>query len=542
MTISINWGRVASFDWPFAVAAGISNIGGRMVMVAGSTEPPRPVKGAVYISDDNGQTWNKGSDLALFTREGVGGSLPSDLGCGLLCYAPGRWLHPEDGDSSSSGDGGGILRHHWKESDPGTPVYNLSGYSVFGRPCNISRKDVGVRKFAIWPGGFLYNFFGTAPVGPLLLELTASGSTSMTTAFMRNQLDPTGVPYATVNPDGSISWLWVTNPPRIGAGTGVPGDLFTEGDFFFMLASYDGVVFRPHGDNQRHLTDARASTNFGNSYNYFTEAFFLRDGTLLCGVNVSGLSPCIFRSTARGMPGTMKEIVMPGNYFNYVPQGSKGSFLFSGLFVMTHCFCELEDGTVLCGGGAPTMTVPGEGLNVPVGSQAAGTGAFHHPQVWKSTDKGLMWQNVSAGVADFDTRRPLEVDEIWEARLLLALGGQAAFMACHVDQQGGAIGDPDWTPFFVTEDGGVTFQKSPVPREGFMAGENEYFYPMQTTFANDGSILVVLADWSSHVEIWRGTLGTTVQEHRAVGFAEQKDLGDATFEGAAIPEQELIRG
>jgi hypothetical protein len=538
MAITITWNRVAVVnEFNDGTPAGICNMGGRLVMVAGSTGSGLQ-RGAVYYSDNNGATWLKGSDLAMFSSEGVGAS-PSDKSCGLLCYKPGTWLHPEDGDGfqyfGSSGDAGGIVRSHEGDAGPGVPIFNVQGWGAFGRPCLERRKDNDERKFAIWPGSFIYWAFGPEPAGPLLLELTQAGATSLTTAFLLNQLDPGGSFFAAGQyPDGSIMWLWVTNPPRLSIGS--PAD----GWDLFMVATQDGVIWRVHGPSLLNLQGRATAT----SYNLFTDAFFTSDGVLLCGVNVSGLSPCIFRSTDRGV--SLTEIVMPGNFFNFIPQGAKGSFIFSGLFVMTHAFCEFDDGTLLCAGGAPTAV--GDPLNI------GGESAYHYPVVWRSTDKGLTWENVSLGVADFGTRLPLESSELWEGRILLSLGGQSALMVTHIDATFPVAGGPpgeattDWSPFFITEDGGTTFQKSAVPRVGLMTGAGgvitrPFLYPIQATFANDGSILVVFTDWDTSVEIWRGTYGSAPQEHRAVGFVEEAELaGGSTFDGSTIPEQELIRG
>lgn len=492
-------------------------------MVAGSSFGN--IIGDVYFSDDNGLTWTKGSGLALFSDLGVG-STPTDLAAGLLVYKPGRWIHPEDG--STFGDGGGMLRSHENDVGAGFPIFNFSGWTRFGQPCLSRRKDVADNKFAIWPGEFIYFDFGPGPTGPLLLELSQAGATSLTRAFLLHQLDPTGNPWAAgTYPDGSVQWLWVTTPPRVGSSDLTPEGAFNDGFTLFQLASQDGAIWRVHGPNQISL-NGRGTT----SYNHFTQAFFLSDGTLLCGVNVSGLSPCIFRSTDRGI--TFQEIVLPGNFFNFVPQGAKGSFVFSGLFVMTHCFCELDDGTILCAGGAPTAISDTFHSGLP---------AYHYPVAWKSTDKGLTWENISLNIADFGSLLPFGSSEVWEGRILLALGGQSALLITAID----ALTTADWTPFFITEDGGASFQKSMPPRVGLLAGSNgdrtrPLFWPIQATFANDGSIVVVFVDWFENVEIWRGTFGTTVQEHRAVGFVEKADPVGATFEDASIPEQELIRG
>lgn len=549
MTVEISWQLVSSMSsLAFPITGGISNIGGRLVTVIGgyaSSGFTTPVTQEIWYSDDNGVTWSRGSYGTIFTRNGGPGSLPSDINSGLLCYTPGNWIHPQDGDYFSTGDGGGMLWYHSNSHvTPGTPIFLLTGYAIFGSPCLKGRKDINDPKFAIWPGTFLYEIFGSTASGPLLLELTASGATSLTTAYMTHQLDPSGTPMAQVNDDGSISWIWATFTPQVGS-TGSSGTgLFNDGRFFFMLSTQDGIIWRPHGDNQSHIEDCRASTSGGNSYNYFTQAFFCSDGTLLCGVNVSGLSPCIFRSTADGMPGTLHEIVMPGNFMNYVPQGQKGAFLFSGLFVMTHCFCELADGTVLCGGGAPTLVTPSEGTGVPQGGQGTSQSQYHYPLVWKSTDKGLTWTNISLNVGDFGTRLALESTELWEGRILLSLGGQRALLVCLYEGEGlsitgGALTN-DRTIFYVTEDGETFEESQPLTREGFLSGSSTNIYPIQATLANDGSILVVLTDWESRVEVWRGSLDSS-EGHRALGFVEDKDSSLAQF-SVSITARELIRG
>lgn len=539
MALTITWNRVAAYPGVYqdGISAGICNIGGRLVMVASSSFGT--ITGDVYYSDNNGLTWLKGSGLALFSGLGVGGSVPSDMAGGLLVYAPGRWIHPEDGNGNladgagTSPDAGGVLRSHQGDVGAGFPIFNFQGWTRFGQPCLTRRKDSAENKFAVWPGEFIYMDFGVQPTGPLLLELSQAGATSLTRAFLAHQLDPGGQPFAAgTNPDGSVQWLWVTTPTRItgSGGTFLTGaGAFTEGWSLLLLASQDGTIWRAHGPNQAGLNGRGTS-----SYNSFTQAFFCSDGTLLCGVNVSGLSPCIFRSTDRGVSFT--EIVLPGNFFNYVPQGAKGAFIFSGLFVMTHCFCELDDGTILCGGGAPTAI--GSPLNT------GGEAAYHYPVVWRSTDKGLTWENISLNVGDFATKLPTEPG-LFESRILLSLGEQSALLVTHIDELLAA--DFDWTPFYITEDGGDSFQKSMPPRTGLMGGyggdvTRPFLYPIQATFANDGSIVVVFHDWFENVEIWRGTFGTAEQEHRAVGFVEQADPVGPTFENASIPEQEMIRG
>ena len=544
MALSITWNRVAAYAGVYqdAVTAGICNTGGRLVMIAGSSAGA--ITGDVYYSDNNGLTWLKGSGLAIFSGLGIGGNTPSDKVSGLLVYKPGRWIHPEDGDGfvlfGGSGDAGGVLRSHEGDVGAGFPIFNFEGWTTWGQPCLTRRKDSGENKFAVWPGEFIYWAFGAQPTGPLLLELTQAGATSLTTAFLLHQLDPSGYPFVTgTYPDGSTQYIWVTTPPRITGNGGTfitPSGAATAGEALFLVATQDGVIWRVHGPNNLGLNGRGDS-----GYNAFTQAFFCSDGTLLCGVNVSGLSPCIFRSTDRGV--TFTEIVLPGNFFNYVPQGAKGAFIFSGLFVMTHCFCELDDGTILCAGGAPTA------ISDPLNT--GGEPAYHYPVVWRSTDKGITWENISLNVADFGTRLPNEDSELWEGRILLSLGGQAALLVTHID----AITSSDWTPFYITEDGGDSFQKSMAPRVGVMAGvdgalSRPFFYPVQATFANDGSILVVFADWgfgsTANVEIWRGTMSEAPAqlEHRAVGFVESKDIGSpgGSFVEASIPPQELLRG
>ncbi|HSE46527.1 MAG TPA: hypothetical protein VLA89_14480, partial [Gemmatimonadales bacterium] len=347
-------------------------------------------------------------------------------------------------------------------------------------------------------------------------------------------------------PDGSPIWVWVTQPPIVGTSAGSsPSSLYTDGFFFFMMATFDGSIWRPYGDNQYALSPGtRAASEFGGAYNYLGEAFFLSDReTLLLGCNVSGLSPCIFRSTARGLPGTLREIVMPGDFFNYIPQGASG-FFFAGLYVMTHCFCELDDGTVLCAGGAPTIVTSGTVTPQTLSSGTLyGASAYHYPVVWRSTDKGASWVNVSLGVEG--SGLALEAQYLYEGRSLLALGGQAAFMACYIEQ----TNDPNWTPFFITEDGGTTFRKSnPTSRVGMFASTPDGSDPLvasQATFANDGAVLIAMARWGAEVvEIWRGVPSTAPAqlEHRAVGFLENAAPSASSFVAASIPEQELIRG
>lgn len=552
MPLTIDWSLVASIPG-CDTASGICNIGGgkmRAVLGTGSAAGGGGWIGQTWESEDDGRTWRKSADLDIFSDLGISGEDWTAQTSGLLCYKPGVWLHAEDGAGASFDDGGGILRvHPIGDSGAGVPTFNQPGWSQFGRPCLTSRKDVANSKFAIWPGAFLFDLFGpSAPAaGTLLLELTAGGKTSLTTAFLMNELTPGGNPAAYGSyPDGSPIWVWVTQPPAVGSSTGLPSGLYTDGWFFFMMATFDGAIWRPYGDNQAGLAPGTRNASFGGtSYNYLGEAFFLSDGeTLLLGVNVSGLSPCIFRSTARGLPGSLKEVVMPGNFFNFVPEGALGTFIFSGLYVMTHCFCELDDGTVLCAGGAPTVVGPQFlGLEALGYASIYGSEAFHYPVVWRSTNKGVSWENISLNVEGSDGA-PLEAEHFYEGRCLLSLGGQSALLVCLIY----AASDPNWTPFFITEDGGNTFRKSaPSNRVGMftMPRGSMNLAPGQVTFANDGSVLVIMARWDDAiVEIWRGVPSTSPAqlEHRAVGFVEHAAPEASSFVAASIPEQELIRG
>src|SRR6185295_9019420 len=186
-------------------------------------------------------------------------------------------------------------------------------------------------------------------------------------------------------------------------------------------------------------------------------------------------------------------------------------FLFSGLIAMTYCFCELDDGTLLCGGGAPTSIGSAQGLS---------TGpSYHYPVLWRSTDKGETWTNISLNIGNFASLLPLSTEAIHETRILLSLGEQRAFLATYIE---GAPNDGTWTPFYLSEDGGDTFVKSlPTSRIGMFADGDANnslaaLVPVQATFANDGSILVLMAAWDEgYIEIWRGVLNQQVAaEHR----------------------------
>src|SRR3990172_159314 len=578
--LAIDWALAATIPG-HDTASGISNIGGgRMVAVVGATYslPFSSLKrGEVWASNDDGKpgSWQRTSGLAMFSELGVSGEDVFSMGAGLLCYKPSDWLHAEDGKGPSSGDAGGIIRAHQnRDVGPGTPIFLLTGWSQFGRPSMNGRRDVATRKFAVWPGLFQYEMFRPDPViqGQLLLQLSQAGATSLTTAFILNELEP-GAAYAqSINPDGSISWIWVTEPPLIGSSTlsgTIPG--LMADSYFYMIASHDGVIWRPYGDTSEVIGSGRMQ---GIGINSCGEAFFLSDhDTLLLGVNVTGLSPCIFKSTARGAPGTFKEIVMPGNFFNFIPQGQKGQFVFSSLYVMTHCFCELDDGTVLCAGGAPTAVNP-------VSNNNQTSPAYHYAVIWRSEDKAETWENISLN-NELPSPLPDANDYWYEGRTLLALGGQAAFLGCNISTD---FVDPTWTPFFLTKDG-VNFVKSvPTSRVGMFALDASV-YPtvVQTTFADDGTILAIVSLLYAgpgnvgQVEIWRGMMtggiltGRTItgepiianpsgvpppgtpppgtppgtppvtppgetDVHRAVGFLEQRPPS------SMIPEQELGRG
>ncbi|HSE45083.1 MAG TPA: hypothetical protein VLA89_07110, partial [Gemmatimonadales bacterium] len=200
MPLTLTWSLVATIPG-FDVASGVCNIGGgkmRAVVGLGSGggggalgEPAE-----VWASEDDGRTWRKSADIDIFSDLGIGGENFTSQNSGLLCYQPGKWLHAEDGGGSSFDDAGGVLRMHLPGDDagPGVPTFNQPGWSQFGRPCLVSRKDVADQKFAVWPGAFLFDLFGpSAPAaGTLLLELTAGGKTSLTTAFLMNELTPGG--------------------------------------------------------------------------------------------------------------------------------------------------------------------------------------------------------------------------------------------------------------------------------------------------------------------------------------------------------------
>lgn len=556
MALTLDWSLVATIPGN-DLASGICNIGGGKMRAVVGLDGPYTAE--VWESSDDGKTWHRASSIDTFSKLGICGEDWTSQNSGLLCYRPGTWMHAEDGVGPSSGDAGGIIRvHPNQDSGSGQPIGNISGWSQFGKPCLTSRKDVDNDKFAIWPGAFLYDVFGldAGLAGTLLLELTASGSTSLTTAYLMHELSP-GYAYAAgVYPDGSIMYIWVTQPPTVGTSIGSdPSGFFSDGWFFFMLASYDGTIWRPYGDNQLSLSPGTRNAPFsGGSYNYLGEAFFLSDGmTLLLGVNVSGLSPCIFKSTSRGLPGTLREKVMPGLFYNYVPEGVGATFIFSGLYVMTHAFCELDDGTVLCAGGAPTVAGAATLQDANRASIYGGTNSYHYPVVWRSHDKGETWTNVSLGVEGAGSG--FEADYFYEGRALLALGGQSALMACLIY----STNDPNWTPFFITEDGGTTWKKSaPANRVGmFSAGANPGSSALgspvrqmdleipQLTFANDGAVLAIAARYDDAVcEIWRGVPSTAPAqlEHRAVGFVENAQPSATTFVAASIPPQELIRG
>lgn len=543
MSVSeIRWSRVMRTD--AEAAAGIVNAGSYLAAVCGTSDMGTVFggpggDGQLWISTDHGRTWSRAARMVIEGSLGFASNWAWQ-GTGMLSPKPGTFIHPEDGAGPSSATPG-VLKSH-DGPGQGTPIATNMGWTQWGSPCLNRRKDSEDTKFGLWPGEFLLDTGGPDGTleGPLLLELTQGGATTLTTAFMLHQLAPGNPAYVQAE-NGQYVWIWVTTPPRIGSSDGLVSGLFTDGYFFFWYSSTDGGrTWYPYSDNQNTAPHPFGDADLRFDLDGATQVIFLDENVVLSGMWVNGFGPILLRSTQRGLPGTWEIIYMPGIYY----QGS------GGLIVMTHAFCQMDDGTVIAAGGAPE----GNGVRM---SDAAATGgiqgpafaaaiaavgtAYHYPQVWRSTDKGKTWTNVSLSVGDFATTRPLDSDNLLEGRVLLNLGDNCAFLAIYIESVDRlAAIDPNWTPFYLSTDGGLTFQKCSVPRTGALASDSGgLVVPIQAAYTNEGNIVVILHDNLGNTEIWLGEINKT-DTHRAVGFLEQKTLGGSSFH--AIPENELIRG
>jgi hypothetical protein len=545
MAKTITWSRVMRTT--AQAAAGIVNAGGYLAAVCGGTyhgtlsEVGRVGPSEVWASYDHGRTWVLTSNFLCEGDQGFAANWPFQQ-TGLLVPRRNEFIHPEDGNGLSFGRPG-ILKAH-ESPNQGVIVGANLGWSLWATPCMNGRKDTDGDRLIIWPGEFYLDAAPGDPIGPLLLELTQAGATTYTTAFLLHQLEPGNPAYVQAE-NGEYVWIWATTPPRLGSGT--IDALYGSGDTFFFYASTDrGKTWRPYSDTQPTITPPYGDQDLTQVVNGATSVYFLRDGeTVLASFYVSAIGPIIYRSTQRGFPGTWKPIYMPGAY----PLGS------GGLIQMTHRFCEMDDGTLICVGGAPEGSGPpmdpsfvGSGGPEWLAARAALGPIYHYPQVWRSVDKGLSWTNVSRQVGDFGTLLPLDSQVVTEGRLLVNLGDNCAFLAIFIESLGVAktILGNEWTPFYISQDGGQTFEKSPVPYIGIMTDADDLDFgsvvPQQVTFTNEGNLLVVLHDNLSAVEIWLGEINVTPSAHRAVGFLEQADSASSGFPAGAIPENELGRG